>query len=86
MKAIIYSVKDELQNKFHNPVFIPDGENVDDEAIRIFKYQVNNTGIWKDNPNDFALYRIGIMDDTTAVIVSDVKKICDGRSVVNGQS
>ena len=84
MIASIYSVKDELSGKFHNPMFIATSETAEEEMKRIFRTHVNNTPIWKENPSDFSLWYIGAMDDSTAEIRSELKKICDGRSVING--
>ena len=84
MIARIYSVKDELSNKFHNPVFVPDGETCEDQAKRLFRSQVMNTTLWKDNPSDFSLWCLGALDDTSGAISGELTKITDGRSVQNG--
>ena len=78
----IYTVKDELTGTFLNPSVI----NSDNEAKRIFKYQVNNTGVWKDNPEDFSLYKVATFDDETGTIVGiKPEKLCGGRSVKNAE-
>lgn len=79
----IYSVKDELTGKFLNPFFIGDSETTEQEAIRIFKNNINNISIWKDNSQDFSLYQIGAMDDTTGHIIGEADKIIGGRAVLN---
>lgn len=80
MTANIYTVKDELTNTFLNPAVIKS----DDEAKRLFKYQVNNTPIWKDNPEDYSLYKVGTFDDSTGTIIGITpEKLTGGRSVKN---
>lgn len=80
MTANIYTVKDEMTGNFLNPTTI----KTDQEAIRMFKYQINNTAIWTDNPEDFSLYKVGTFDDETGTIIGITpEKICGGRSVKN---
>lgn len=79
----IYSVKDELSGKFLNPFFLGDSETTEDEAIRIFRNNINNISLWKDNATDFSLYQIGAMDDTTGSIAGEATKIIGGRAVLN---
>ena len=83
MIANIYSVKDELTDKFHNPIFIPDSNTSESEATRIFRSQMKNTQLWRDNPSDFSLHYLGAIDDSNGVIKSEIKKIIDGRAVLN---
>lgn len=79
MKIGLYAVKDNLSNAFMAPTTIKS----DNEAIRAFKSQVNNIDIWKDNPGDFALYKVGYYDDETGIIEPEVTMIAGGRSVLN---
>lgn len=79
----MYSVKDELTGKLMNPLFIEEGDMADKLAERQFKSQVNNIQLWKDNPNDYSLYCVGIFDDQAGAEAVPVTKICSGRSVVN---
>lgn len=81
MIARIYSVKDELSGRFHNPMFLGDSPSTEAEAIRIFKTQLENTTVWKANPEDFSLFQIGAMDDTTGLITTELTKITGGRAV-----
>ena len=82
MTANIYTVKDEMTGTFLNPNII----KTDEEALRIFKYQINNTPIWKDNPEDFSLYKVGNFDDETGTIVGTIpEKLIGGRSVKNAK-
>lgn len=84
MIAAIFSVKDELTGKFHNPIFLPESDHLEDEVKRLFKSQVNNTTLWRENPEDFSLWRIGSLDDTNGYIAGEMQLICNGRSVNNG--
>lgn len=76
--AKIYSVKDELTQTFLQPVFV----EKEDEILRIFTYQINNTPIWKDNASDFSLYYLGTFDSESGTIKGDIpKKVISGHSV-----
>lgn len=77
MKFNIYAVKDELTQKFLQPTF---GEN-EDAVIRIFKTQINSLPIWKDNPSDFSLYKIGEFVEETGEITACYHKITSGHTV-----
>lgn len=79
----MYSVKDELTQKYMNPLFIEESEIADQLAERQFKSQVNNIQLWKDNPNDYSLYCVGVFDDENGAEASALIKICSGRSVLN---
>ena len=74
----MYAVKDELSEIFLSPVMMRN----DNEALRAFKSQVNHTDIWKDNPGDFGLYRVGEYNDATGEIEPEFEKIASGRSVI----
>lgn len=74
----IVSVKDELTGSFLAPQFIATKE----EALRVFTYQINNTPIWKDNPEDFSLYALGTFDQETGTVIGiNPTKVAGGRSV-----
>lgn len=79
----MYSVKDELTQKFMNPMFVEQNELSDKMAIRQFTSNMNNIQLWKDNPNDYTLYKVGEFDDEQGACVCVVEKICSGRSVIN---
>lgn len=80
MKFDVYAVKDELQGKYKTPAYVTKEE----EIIRNFKWQVNETPIWKSNPADFTLWKLGTFDDESGQFVSDIHMIMNGRSVLNG--
>lgn len=75
----LFSVKDELTSHFLAPVMMLN----EDEAKRQFKSQVNNIQLWKDNPSDFSLYKLGSFDEDTGEILYKPEKIIGGRSVLN---
>lgn len=75
----LFSVKDELTSHFLAPVMMLN----EDEAKRQFKSQVNNIQLWKDNPSDFSLYKLGSFDEESGEILYKPEKIIGGRSVLN---
>lgn len=85
MKYIMYSVKDELTGKFMSPMFTEDEEHAEVLAIRQFKSNLNNIKLWRDNPNDYSLYRVGIFDDEEGASACMIEKVISGRSVLDVQ-
>lgn len=79
----MYSVKDELNGKFMNPMFVENNDSADSMATRQFKSNVNDISLWRNNPNDFSLYLVGMFDDEEGVIVTPIKKVVSGRSVLD---
>lgn len=79
----MYSVKDEMTGKFMNPMFIQDGETADREATRNFATNVNEIAMWRSNPNDFSLYKVGVFNDEEGASATVITKIASGRSVLN---
>lgn len=78
----IVAVKDELTGTFLQPTF---GENI--EALkRIFATQINTIAIWKENASDFSFYQLGLFDQETGRIVSDVVKLVSGHSVLRKEN
>lgn len=65
--AEIYAVKDELTGTFFTPIFLK-GENVLKQAERVFSEMVNNNPIWKNNPNDFSLYKLGTFNENNGFL------------------
>ena len=64
-RLIMVSIKDKVTNEFLSPVYVHNQE----EAARLFKYQLNNTELWKDNADQFEMYTIGILDTNTGNIM-----------------
>ena len=79
----MYSVKDELTGKFMNPMFVQESETADREATRNFSSNVNDIALWRNNPNDYALYLVGKFDDEAGAMSVALNKIVSGRSVLN---
>lgn len=77
----IYGLKDNLANVFMQPQLFQN-ENV---ALRNFSEIINGTGIFKNNPADFELWRLGEFDDQNGVIIPNPEKMATGLSVVKGE-
>lgn len=75
----LYAVKDELSNEFMIPTIIKN----DEMAKRQFKTQVNTIDLWRENPSDYSLFKLGTFNDETGIIESSLEKVVGGRSVVN---
>lgn len=75
MKVTIFAVKDELTETFYNPIFIDERQ-----ILRLFETQINHT-IWRDNPSDYSMYKLGEFDEKTGEIFPQIEKIAGGRSV-----
>lgn len=83
MRFIMYAVKDEMTGKYMQPMFIEQDETADNLATRQFKSNLNNITLWKDNANDFSLYRVGIFDDEAGAEATPITKVVSGRSVLD---
>lgn len=79
----MYAVKDAMTGKFLNPMFVEKSEIADKDATRAFKSNLNNIKLWKDNPNDFDLYRVGSFDDEAGASATTIELVASGRSVVD---
>lgn len=64
---IIVSVKDKTMGEFMNPMFVHNQE----EAKRLFKYQLTSNPIWKDNAEQFEMYDLGLLDTQTGNIIGN---------------
>lgn len=78
MKHQMYSLKDNLAGVFMQPQLFQN-ENV---ALRNFTEIINGTGIFKNNPADFELWKIGEFEDRDGIIIPEPEKIATGLSVV----
>lgn len=81
MKAVVYSVRDNVSGKFGTPMF-----GVSDELfIRDFSYNLNRSEtVMNKFPKDFDIYKIAVWDEDTAaftpaepVIVARVSDLLD---------
>lgn len=86
MNYIMYAVKDELTGKFMNPMFVEDDEYADKIATRQFTSNINSIKLWKDNPNDYSLFRVGSYSDEEGAAATVIEKIIGGRSVIDGNT
>lgn len=62
----IYAIRDELQDKFKQPMFFSRPE----EAARTFSFMINEDKFMKSNASDFGLYHVGFYDDENGMIES----------------
>lgn len=67
MKAVVYSVRDNVSGKFGTPMF-----GVSDELfIRDFSYNLNRSEtVMKEYPKDFDIYKIAVWDEDTSVFTT----------------
>lgn len=80
--ALIIGVRDELTGSFFQPNFFK-GKEAKKQALRLFETQVNDNPIWRNNPNDFGLYKLGEFNEETGEIkVSKIEKLASGSSVL----
>lgn len=79
----MYSVKDELTQKFMNPMFVEDNEIADQLAVRQFRSNLNSIKLWKDNANDYSLFKVGVFDDEEGANACLIEKVISGRSVLD---
>lgn len=82
MRYVMYSVKDEMTGKFMSPMFTEENELSDSLAIREFSSNLNNIRLWKDNANDYSLYKVGIFNDESGAESTALEKVASGRSVL----
>ena len=76
MKLFFYAVKDLMTERYMSPAL----SESDEVATRQFKSNINHINLWKDNPQDFDLWRLGTYDDETGEILYDPHKVVNGRS------
>lgn len=75
----VVAVYDNLTEAYMEPKFFPTLA----EAERVFRYQINNIPLWKDNAADYDLISLGTFDSELGMFNSAVHKICGGRSVLS---
>ena len=79
MLFTVYSIKDDLRNMFHTPVYFKS----EAEGARYFKTSINNNDDLKYNSSDFSWWKLGTFDDETGIYTSDIEKEINGRSVLD---
>lgn len=67
MEFIIASVRDKVTGEHLQPMFFHNQE----EAKRMFAYQLENNEIWKNNPEQFELFDLGLLDTNTGNIIGN---------------
>lgn len=83
-ESLVIAVKDELTGTFFQPNYFK-GEKAKEQALRLFESQVNNNQLWKDNPNDFGLYKLGYFNEEKGITFNDCdgpEKLASGGSVL----
>lgn len=79
MNFLVYAIKDDLRNMFHQPVYF----KTEVEGARYFKTAINNNQDLKFNSNDFSFWKLGSFDDESGVFISELSKEINGRSVLD---
>ncbi len=77
MKLNIYAVYDKVAQAYKQPLIF---QNRDEIVVRMMKNTLlddRESSEFKNNPLDFAIYRLGKFDDNTGEITSDIAKIVD---------
>ena len=82
----MYSVKDTVADNFLEPLFV----NNEDQAKRWFASNIKNIQLWKENAEQFELYRIGEWDGNKGVITgkglkpgtAEGKFVCKGSDLI----
>lgn len=74
----MYALKDNLAGVYMQPQLFQN-ENV---ALRNFTEIINGTGVFKNNPADFELWKVGTYDDQEGIVIPEPEKIATGLSVV----
>lgn len=70
MEFIIAAVKDKIMGEMLQPIFVHN----QDEAKRFFQHQLKSNPIWKENPEQFELYDLGLFDSSTGNICGNDEK------------
>lgn len=70
MEFIIISVKDKVMGEMMTPQFVRNQE----EAKRLFAYQLKSNPIWRENPEQFELYDLGLFDANSGNIIGNDEK------------
>lgn len=65
-RVIIVAIKDKITGEFMTPMYVHNQE----EAARLFKYNLEHTQLWKENAEQFEMHNLGILDTQTGNIIS----------------
>lgn len=77
-RLIMVSIKDKVTGEFLSPIYVHNQE----EAARIFKYQLNNTDLWKDNADQFEMYEMAILDTSNGNLIGIEPDKTTGENIV----
>lgn len=82
MEFRIAAVKDKVMDEILQPIFVHNEE----EAKRFFEYQLRTNNIWKENPDQFELYDLGVFDSKTGNIVGNNEQptVCHPELICKG--
>lgn len=67
---IIVAVKDKVANKFMTPTFTENAET----AKRLFAMQISKIEMWRENPEQFELYDLGLFCVDSGNIIGNDEK------------
>lgn len=81
MRHMMFALKDNLAGVYMQPQLFQN-ENV---ALRNFSMIINETPVFKENPADFELWKVGEFDDQEGTIIPAPEKIATGLSVKKGE-
>lgn len=74
----VYAIKDELTARFYQPLYMTS----DEEAIRYFKFILNDNKLWKSNPSMYSIYYLADFNEETGFIGTIPTMIQGGLSIV----
>ena len=78
---ILYTVKDNKSGKFDRPFPMVN----DQVALRGFKTLCSDTNTECGKyPEDFEIYRIGVLDEDTGIVTPDVTFLAVGSNLIGG--
>lgn len=82
MEFLVVAIKDLVTGRFLQPIY---AEN-EGSAKRWFNQVLNNTDMFKDNPEDFEVYQLGTFkDDFGMSAMPEPKKLFTGKEITNGR-
>ena len=74
-RLLMVSVKDKVTGEFLSPFYVHNQE----EAARVFKYQLDSNQIWQDNAEQFEMYTLAILDTETGNLIGVVPEQPSGN-------
>lgn len=67
-RVLIVAIKDKITGEFMTPMYVHNQE----EAARLFKYNLEHTQLWQDNAEQFEMHTLGILDTQSGNIIACV--------------